>query len=189
MTSAAGMETNQIPDTSTERTQKMGLYKQWKKTVDELETPQQQNAFWTEYFDKEKENYRRILEKRIEKLGGKLKDLAGEFGMDPVIFAGFLDGINTSLKEELDLDSLDEETELTVEIDFEKLYWNMHEAKAHWLYNLEEWNGVLPEQRRKELTREFRLSRTAVSDKVGRNDPCPCGSGKKYKKCCGAANQ
>jgi SEC-C motif len=26
-----------------------------------------------------------------------------------------------------------------------------------------------------------------VSKKVGRNDPCPCGSGKKYKKCCGAA--
>jgi preprotein translocase subunit SecA len=24
-----------------------------------------------------------------------------------------------------------------------------------------------------------------ISDKVGRNDPCPCGSGKKYKKCCG----
>ena len=28
---------------------------------------------------------------------------------------------------------------------------------------------------------------TIVSaSKVGRNDPCPCGSGKKYKKCCGA---
>ena len=26
----------------------------------------------------------------------------------------------------------------------------------------------------------------AKSQKVGRNDPCPCGSGKKYKKCCGA---
>jgi hypothetical protein len=25
----------------------------------------------------------------------------------------------------------------------------------------------------------------AISGKVGRNDPCPCGSGKKYKKCCG----
>lgn len=25
----------------------------------------------------------------------------------------------------------------------------------------------------------------AVSHKVGRNDPCPCGSGKKFKKCCG----
>jgi uncharacterized protein YchJ len=23
------------------------------------------------------------------------------------------------------------------------------------------------------------------NEKVGRNDPCPCGSGKKYKKCCG----
>ena len=25
-----------------------------------------------------------------------------------------------------------------------------------------------------------------VDRKVGRNDPCPCGSGKKYKRCCGA---
>jgi uncharacterized protein YecA (UPF0149 family) len=25
------------------------------------------------------------------------------------------------------------------------------------------------------------------SEKIGRNDPCPCGSGKKYKKCCGAS--
>ncbi len=32
-------------------------------------------------------------------------------------------------------------------------------------------------------------SRTVVNkNKVGRNDPCPCGSGKKYKKCCGAGN-
>ena len=23
------------------------------------------------------------------------------------------------------------------------------------------------------------------TEKIGRNDPCPCGSGKKYKKCCG----
>jgi uncharacterized protein len=31
-------------------------------------------------------------------------------------------------------------------------------------------------------------SRPARSDKVGRNDPCPCGSGRKYKKCCGAGD-
>lgn len=30
-----------------------------------------------------------------------------------------------------------------------------------------------------------RRSAPAHSDKIGRNDPCPCGSGKKYKKCCG----
>lgn len=26
-----------------------------------------------------------------------------------------------------------------------------------------------------------------AAPKVGRNEPCPCGSGKKFKKCCGAA--
>lgn len=30
------------------------------------------------------------------------------------------------------------------------------------------------------------VSTVKKGDKVGRNDPCPCGSGKKYKKCCGA---
>ena len=31
------------------------------------------------------------------------------------------------------------------------------------------------------------VNKTVVNkNKVGRNDPCPCGSGKKYKKCCGA---
>jgi len=30
-----------------------------------------------------------------------------------------------------------------------------------------------------------RTEAVAAGHKVGRNDPCPCGSGKKYKKCCG----
>ena len=29
------------------------------------------------------------------------------------------------------------------------------------------------------------VKKQAKSAKVGRNDPCPCGSGKKYKQCCG----
>ena len=28
-----------------------------------------------------------------------------------------------------------------------------------------------------------------AAEKIGRNDPCPCGSGKKYKNCCGANKQ
>jgi preprotein translocase subunit SecA len=28
-----------------------------------------------------------------------------------------------------------------------------------------------------------------AAKKVGRNDPCPCGSGKKYKKCCGQGEE
>jgi uncharacterized protein len=39
-----------------------------------------------------------------------------------------------------------------------------------------------------EYWREQRSPRMPLrAKKVGRNDPCPCGSGKKWKKCCGAA--
>ncbi|NLK87261.1 MAG: SEC-C domain-containing protein [Clostridiaceae bacterium] len=162
----------------------MGLYEQWTKMTEADMSQAQNNAFWKDYLEKEKDNYSHILENRMDKLEGRLADVAQTFGMDPVVFAGFLDGINTSLVKELDIDALTEDTVLSAEIDFEKLYWNMHEAKADWLYNLEQWEGVLSEERRKELTREFRQSKIAVSSKVGRNDPCPCGSGKKYKKCC-----
>lgn len=34
------------------------------------------------------------------------------------------------------------------------------------------------------LSRENKVKMQAVKSQVGRNDPCPCGSGKKYKKCC-----
>lgn len=34
------------------------------------------------------------------------------------------------------------------------------------------------------IEEEILESGNLVSDKIGRNDPCPCGSGKKYKKCC-----
>ena len=37
-----------------------------------------------------------------------------------------------------------------------------------------------------EIVKEFKRSRTVVKEKEpGRNDPCPCGSGKKYKNCHG----
>ncbi len=35
-----------------------------------------------------------------------------------------------------------------------------------------------------EETKEEKLKMCAPGPNVGRNDPCPCGSGKKYKKCC-----
>ena len=51
---------------------------------------------------------------------------------------------------------------------------------------LEEWNDIFDEETRKALYKEQKSSTTIVKDKkVYPNDPCPCGSGKKYKKCCG----
>jgi uncharacterized protein len=40
----------------------------------------------------------------------------------------------------------------------------------------------------REIAAQERITATLrrAGDKVGRNDPCPCGSGKKFKKCCGA---
>jgi hypothetical protein len=163
----------------------MGLFEQWKAMVSEEKLQAKRDAFWNDYLEKEKNNYASILENHMQKLEGSVAELAGKFDMDPVVFTGFLDGIDTSLVTELDLDSIAEDTLLSAEIDFEKLYWNMLDAKAEWLYTLEQWDGILPQEKRDEITKEYKQSKIAVSNKVGRNDPCPCGSGKKYKKCCG----
>ena len=57
---------------------------------------------------------------------------------------------------------------------------------AEWLYGLPQWETLISEERRKELYKEQKASGTIRKPKkVGRNDPCPCGSGLKYKKCCG----
>jgi len=34
------------------------------------------------------------------------------------------------------------------------------------------------------LLRKGRVSRVQLQRKIGRNEPCPCGSGRKYKRCC-----
>ena len=76
----------------------------------------------------------------------------------------------------------------TVSLCFDKelLYKNMVDAKADWLYNLPQWDKIFTPEKRKELYLEQKKSGTVVkAHKIGRNDPCPCGSGKKYKFCCG----
>ena len=66
------------------------------------------------------------------------------------------------------------------------LYKNMVAAGADWLYGLEEWNDIFDEETRKSLYKEQKESTTIhKGPKIYPNDPCPCGSGKKYKKCCG----
>ncbi|MDL2289645.1 SEC-C domain-containing protein [Clostridia bacterium OttesenSCG-928-F22] len=146
----------------------------------------QDKAFWTDYYAQEQGVYERLLEDYKQVHKGTFEELAGSFEMEKPLFAGFLDGINTSLKTSLDMEKLEEQDEVVLDVDFEKLYFNMLDAKASWLYELEQWNEILSEERRAEILKEYRQSKIASSSKVNRNDPCPCGSGKKYKKCCGA---
>ena len=52
---------------------------------------------------------------------------------------------------------------------------------------IEEKIRVLTEEKMVQIVKDFKRSKTVHKEKEpGRNDPCPCGSGKKYKKCCGA---
>ena len=100
---------------------------------------------------------------------------------------GFLDGINESLVEANPIETMDEDTHVNLIYDKEKLYKNMVDAKADWLYDLPQWDAIFDEETKKTLYLEQKKSGTIRREgkKVGRNDPCPCGSGKKYKQCCG----
>lgn len=142
---------------------------------------------WTEYFVIEKGIYEHILSKPEEVIEETVEDLAKRYGTNVQTITGFLDGINDSLKGyENPVETMDEKTVVKIEIDTEKLYYNMVEAKAEWLYDLPQWKNILTEEKKKELYKKQKVSGTIVKGtKIGRNDPCTCGSGKKYKKCCG----
>lgn len=166
----------------------MAILETWRNLAygEGLDDKEREN-FWAGYFTIEKGIYEKILSNPTEVIEGTVKELAEKYETEVLIMTGFLDGINESLKGyENPIDTMEEDTVVKIEIDPEKLYYNMVEAKADWLYSLPMWEEILPEEKRKELYKEQKKSGTIVKGpKVGRNDPCPCGSGLKYKKCCG----
>ncbi len=165
----------------------MSLYQEWLDLAQDPHRSQKDNnIFWEQYFENEKELYVQLLKDHETTYFGTFDTLAEGFEWEKIYFIGFLDGINTSLREPLVIEDIDHDTEITLDIDYEKLLFNMYEAKAPWLYELPEWENVLPEERRHEIFKEWKSSKIFKAEKkVGPNDPCPCGSGKKYKKCCG----
>ena len=165
----------------------MALLQEWQKIAyNEQADRAKLQKFWQDYFLVEKGIYEKLLDHPDEEVSGTVKELADKYETELQMFVGFLDGINDSLKEANPIEEMDENTQVSLDIDFEKLYYNMVGCRAEWLYNLKEWDDILTEERRKELYKESRNSTTVVKGKkIGRNDPCPCGSGKKYKKCCG----
>ena len=166
----------------------MGLLKDWREHAYSLDdrTPEGKQ-FWLNYFGVEQGIYKQILSNPDEIIECTVKELAEKYDTTIELITGFLDGIDESLKESNNLEEVDENSTIKLDIDLEKLYMNMVDCEAEWLYNLEEWEPLLTKERRKELYKIQKSSRTVVKPKkIGRNDPCPCGSGKKYKKCCGA---
>ncbi len=166
----------------------MTLLEQWRNVAYGNGTDnKQKERLWKDYFEVEKGIYEKLLSNPNEVIEGTVKELAERFNTDIQTMVGFLDGIDESLKGyHNDIEKMAEDTKVKIDIDLERLYYNMVEAKANWLYELPQWEKLIPEERRKELYKEQKKSGTIVkAHKVGRNDPCPCGSGKKYKFCCG----
>ena len=165
----------------------MALLKEWRDVAYSQETDKKQmQAFWTDYFQKEKSVYEKLLANPDETVSGTVKELAEKYELPLQIMVGFLDGINDSLIEPNPIDEMEEDTVVSLAFDKEKLYKNMVDAKADWLYGLPMWEEIFDEEKRNELYKEAKRMNTIVKPKkIGRNDPCLCGSGKKYKYCCG----
>lgn len=165
----------------------MALLEQWRAMAySETANKADLQRLWAVYFEKVKEIYAQLLKNPDEVVTGTVKELAEKYDVDIMTMTGFLDGIDDSLAESNPIEEMEEDTQVSLGFDKALLYKNMVAAGADWLYELEEWNDIFDEDTRKALYKEQKSSTTIVKDKkVYPNDPCPCGSGKKYKKCCG----
>ncbi len=164
----------------------MGLLQDWQAIAYNQKADQGElQRFWQRYFDKEKNTYEQLLSTPDEQVEGTVKELAEKYNLEVMAMVGFLDGIQESLVTPNDLEDLTEDSHVNLIYDKELLYKNMVDAKADWLYDLPQWEAIFSEEKRKELYAEQKKSGTVVKpEKIYPNDPCPCGSGKKYKKCC-----
>jgi len=165
----------------------MSLLDDWRGKAYDTNMPRQTiEAIWNQYFALEKGIYQQLLKNPDEEVRGTVKELAEKYNISIEHMVAFLDGIDESLVESNPIETMEEDTPVNLVFDKEKLYKNMVAAGADWLYGLEEWNDIFDEDKRKQLYKEQKASSTIKKEqKVYPNDPCPCGSGKKYKKCCG----
>lgn len=164
----------------------MNLYESWFRKA-YTNDGKINNELWNDFMPKEQKIYEYILEEKVEKVEGTVSELAKKFNMSLEYIVGFIDGINDTQETPVNMETLSEDTKICLNIDFEILYKKMVEYKADHLYNLPQWKNIFNEDKLKTLYQGQKSSRTYIREaKIERNEPCPCGSGKKYKKCCGA---
>ncbi|ONI39267.1 preprotein translocase subunit SecA [Candidatus Epulonipiscium fishelsonii] len=166
----------------------MTLFEQWDNYGEDAKnrSTEEYKKVVEKYLTKERDIYAKLLSEPDFIEEGTIKDLSKKYNMTEAEFVGFVDGINDSLVAgPYDLADMTGEDSVKLEYDLKKLYWNMLDAKADWLFNLKQWENLLTTKERDAIKRDFNKSKTVVKfPKIGRNEPCSCGSGKKYKHCC-----
>ena len=135
------------------------LLEQWRKIAyDQTLSKDQLQNFWANYFQIEKEIYEQLLDDPDTEVKGTVKELAEKYGQSVMTMTGFLDGINDSLVTANPIETMTEDTEVSLAFDKEKLYKNMVDAKADWLYELPQWEKIFDEETRKRLYKEQKAS-------------------------------
>lgn len=136
----------------------MALLQEWRdyayKFDDRTAEGQQ---FWLNYFNIEKGIYEKLLADKDTVVSGTVKELADKYETELQMFVGFLDGINDSLKEANPIEEMDENTQVSLDIDFEKLYYNMVGCRAEWLYNLKNGMTFLQKKEEKNCTKNLEI--------------------------------
>ncbi len=128
------------------------LLEQWHDMAyNQEQTQGWMKKFWDEYFQIEKGIYEQLLANPDEEVTGTVKGLAEKYGQEVLTMVGFLDGINDSLKEPNPIETMDEDTQVSLAFDKEKLYKNMVDAKADWLYALPQWDDIFDKETQKAL--------------------------------------
>ena len=107
------------------------LYQQWRDIAEAERTQEAGEKFWNDYFEAETENYKKLLADHEKVYSGKISELAPMFNMDEPTFVGFIDGINTSLKTEIDLDTLESDSASLTSQQQSALYEGVNEDYSH----------------------------------------------------------
>ena len=139
------------------------ILEQWRSIAyDQQADRNQLQRFWANYFNIEKGIYEQLLSNPDEVVRGTVKELAEKYGQEVLTMVGFLDGINDSLIEPNPIDTMEEDTHVSLAFDKEKLYKNMVDAKADWLYELPMWKEIFDDLTRKKLFLEQKKSGTVI---------------------------
>ena len=122
----------------------MALLKEWQKIAyDESRDRGAIQRFWANYFNLEKGVYEKLLSEPDTEIKGTVKELAQKYELSVMEMTGFLDGINDSLVIPNPIEEMEEDTVVSLKFDKEKLYKNMVDAKADWLYELPDRKSVV----------------------------------------------